>query len=66
MRNLNGPTSHHPEPKPRYSWLKILGNMKNVDLVKEFGEKEGFWSAFADGVDVVEVSEGKLRVKLEE
>lgn len=43
-----------------------LGNMKNVDLVQEFGEEKGFWSAFAEGVEDVEVSEGQLRVKLKE
>ena len=43
-----------------------LGNMKNVDLVQEFGDEKGFWGAFADGVDEVEVSEGQLRVRLKE
>jgi len=43
-----------------------LGNMKNVDLVSEFGNQKGFWKAFADGIDEVEVSEGQLRVKLKE
>ena len=43
-----------------------LGNIKNVDLVQEFGDQNGFWSAFADGVDEVEVSEGQLRVRLKE
>jgi hypothetical protein len=43
-----------------------LGNIKNVDLVQEFGNDRGFWSAFADGIDEVEVSEGQLRVKLKE
>jgi hypothetical protein len=43
-----------------------LGNMKNVDLVEEFGDQEGFWSVFADGIDEVEISEGQLRVRLKE
>ncbi len=43
-----------------------LGNMKNIDLVKEFGEDKGFWKAFADGVEEIEVKEGKLRIKLKE
>jgi hypothetical protein len=43
-----------------------LGNMKNVDLVQEFGDQGGFWSAFADGIDEVEISDGQLRVKLKE
>jgi hypothetical protein len=43
-----------------------LGNIKNVDLVKEFGDQKGFWSAFADGIEEVEVSDGQLRVKLKE
>lgn len=43
-----------------------LGNIKNVDLVQEFGGEKGFWSAFAEGVETVEVGEGTLRVKLKE
>ena len=43
-----------------------LGNIKNVDLVQEFGDQKGFWAAFADGVEEMEVSEGHLRVKLKE
>lgn len=43
-----------------------LGNMKNIDLVQEFGEDKGFWKAFADGVEEIEVKEGKLRIKLKE
>ncbi|WP_298038713.1 hypothetical protein [uncultured Desulfuromonas sp.] len=43
-----------------------LGNLKNVDLVKEFGGGEGFWSAFAAGIDEIAIEEGSLRVRLKE
>ena len=43
-----------------------LGNLKNVDLVKEFGGDEGFWKSFSDGVDNIRVSEGQLIIKLKE
>jgi hypothetical protein len=43
-----------------------LGNIKHVDLVQEFGGQKGFWAAFSDGVEEMEVSEGQLRVKLKE
>ncbi len=43
-----------------------LGNLKNVDLVKEFGGGEGFWSAFAAGIDNITIEDGYLRVKLRE
>jgi hypothetical protein len=43
-----------------------LGNIKNVDLVKEFGNERGFWKAFADGVEKIEITDGQLRVKLKE
>ena len=43
-----------------------LGNIKNVDLVKEFGDQKGFWAAFSDGIDEIEISKGQLRVKLKE
>jgi len=43
-----------------------LGNLKNVDLVKEFGGDEGFWKSFADGVENIHVAEGQLIIKLKE
>ena len=43
-----------------------LGNLKNVDLVKEFGGDEGFWKSFSDGVENIRVSEGQLIIKLKE
>lgn len=43
------------------SWL---GGIKNIDLVQEFGDNNGFWQGFAEGIDYINVSEGKLLVKL--
>lgn len=43
-----------------------LGNLKNIDLIKEFENDQGFWKAFADGVEEIEVEEGRLRIKLKE
>ncbi len=43
-----------------------LGGMKNIDLVKEYGAREGFWSAFAAGVENIKVEEGALNIKLKE
>ena len=43
-----------------------LGGLKNVDLVAEFGGDEGFWRAFADGVEGIEVKEGRLQLRLKE
>ena len=43
-----------------------LGNLKNVDLVKEFGGDEGFWKSFSDGVENIRVVEGQLKIKLKE
>ncbi len=43
-----------------------MGNLKNVDLVREFGGKGGFWSAFAAGVDEIKVDDGRLLVRLKE
>lgn len=43
-----------------------LGNLKNVDLVREFGTDEGFWKSFADGVEHIHVEDGRLLVKLKE
>ncbi len=43
-----------------------LGNLKNVDLINEFGAQDGFWKSFADGIEYVRVAEGRLEVKLKE
>lgn len=43
-----------------------LGNLKNVDLVREFGAQEGFWKTFANGVEDMHVEDGRLLIKLKE
>lgn len=43
-----------------------LGNLKHVDLVARFGQQQGFWKAFSEGVEHIEVLDGELRVKLRE
>jgi len=43
-----------------------LGNLKNIDLIEQYGGKEGFWKSFAKGVDQLVVEEGKLKIKLKE
>lgn len=43
-----------------------LGNLKNVDLAREYGGDQGFWKSFADGVEDIHVQEGHLLVKLKE
>jgi len=43
-----------------------LGGLKHIDLVREFGGEPGVWKAFADGVDVIEVRDGELFVRLKE
>ncbi len=43
-----------------------LGGLKNIDLVSEFGHDDGFWKAFADGVEAVSVEEGNLMIRLRE
>ncbi|MCK5888974.1 MAG: hypothetical protein KAG19_03420 [Methylococcales bacterium] len=43
-----------------------LGDMKNVDLVNEFGQDEGFWKSFSDGVENIHIEEGNLVIKLKE
>jgi hypothetical protein len=43
-----------------------LGGLKNVDLVQEFGGGQGFWKAFADGVESIEVQDGELQLVLKE
>ncbi|MBT8119548.1 MAG: arginine N-succinyltransferase [Gammaproteobacteria bacterium] len=43
-----------------------LGNLKNTDLNETFGEAGGFWQAINEGVEEIEVKEGKLHIRLKE
>jgi hypothetical protein len=43
-----------------------LGNLKNVDLVEQFGGGPGVWKTFADGIEFAQIREGELRIKLRE
>ncbi|WP_244070603.1 arginine N-succinyltransferase [Nitrosomonas sp. PY1] len=43
-----------------------LGGLKNVNLVDEFGVDPGFWKSFSDGVENIQVSDGKINIKLKE
>ena len=43
-----------------------LGNLKNIDLVGHYGTDQGFWKAFADGVQDIHVEHGALKIKLKE
>ncbi|HDK37559.1 MAG TPA: arginine N-succinyltransferase [Thiolapillus brandeum] len=43
-----------------------LGGLKNVDLIGEFGDAGGFWQAFSQGVQDIQVEDGKLKISLKE
>jgi hypothetical protein len=43
-----------------------LGGLKNIDLVEQYGGNSGFWKAFADGVENIEVHDGTLKLVLKE
>ena len=43
-----------------------LGGLKNVDLIEAFGKDNGFWQAFAAGVEHIDVEDGKLNIRLKE
>jgi hypothetical protein len=43
-----------------------LGGLKNIDLIQEFGGNEGFWKAFADGVEHLHVEADQLVLQLKE
>lgn len=43
-----------------------LGNLRNVDLVREFGGDPGFWNAFAEGIETLELRDGELNIRLKE
>jgi hypothetical protein len=43
-----------------------VGNMKNVDLMQHYGETGGVWKAISDGIESIEVKDGKLLIELKE
>ena len=43
-----------------------LGNLKNVDLVEQYGSEAGFWQAFTAGVAELAVEDGHLKIVLRE
>ncbi|HBI16131.1 MAG TPA: arginine N-succinyltransferase [Desulfobulbaceae bacterium] len=43
-----------------------LGGMKNIDLVQEFSAEQGFWKAFAEGVESIDVAEGTINIVMKE
>lgn len=43
-----------------------LGGMKNIDLVEYYGNESGFWKAFADGVDNIQIEDGSVTLLLKE
>jgi hypothetical protein len=49
-------------PLPSSWW----GDIKNTNLVEEFGGSGGFWDQFANGVDDLKIENGQLYVKLKE
>ena len=43
-----------------------LGNLKNIDLVEQYGDQKGFWKSFAAGVAYVKVADDHLVIQLNE
>ncbi|MEM7259749.1 MAG: arginine N-succinyltransferase [Pseudomonadota bacterium] len=43
-----------------------LGGLKHTDLIEQFGDTDGFWKSFADGIEDIRVEEGKLLIQLAE
>ncbi len=43
-----------------------LGGMKYKNLVNEFGTDGGFWKLFADGVEDLQVRDGRIHIRLKE
>ena len=43
-----------------------LGGLKNIDLVREFGGTDGFWKSVAEGIEDINVEDGKLLIQLAE
>ena len=43
-----------------------LGGLKNIDVAREWGGDEGFWAAFAAGVESLRVEDGVVALTLKE
>lgn len=43
-----------------------LGGLKNIDLVSEFGVDPGFWKSFSEGVEHIQVTDGKIDIRFKE
>jgi hypothetical protein len=43
-----------------------LGNLKNVNLLEQFGTEDGFWKIFSAGVRTIKVRQGHLQIRLKE
>jgi hypothetical protein len=43
-----------------------LGNLKNVNLLEQFGTDDGFWKIFSEGVRTIKVRQGHLQIRLKE
>jgi hypothetical protein len=43
-----------------------LGNLKNVNLLEQFGTDDGFWKIFSAGVRTIKVRQGHMQIRLEE
>ena len=43
-----------------------LGNLKNVDLVAEFGNDPGFWRSLAAGIEDLRIADGQVVIELRE
>jgi hypothetical protein len=43
-----------------------LGNLKNVNLVEQFGTDDGFWKVFSAGVRTIKIRQGHLQIRLKE
>jgi hypothetical protein len=43
-----------------------LGGLKDIDLIKEFGQEKGFWHSFSQGIKAISVENGLLKIQLHE
>jgi hypothetical protein len=43
-----------------------LGNLKNVNLLEQFGTDDGFWKIFSSGVRTIRIRQGHMQIRLKE
>jgi hypothetical protein len=43
-----------------------LGGIKNIDLIRQAGQEDGFWKTLGDGIENLQIEDGRVIISLKE